>query len=331
LPVVDEIADLERRASAGEAGAQLALAARLLAFPDSPESFARGAALAEAAARSGHPDAAATMATIEAVGAGRERSWARALDWLQAGAESGSDHARAQLRLLAGEGGAAQDWRGLRGRIDPDRLLQVPARAALSDRPRLRVFQGFASEAECRWVMAQMRPRLAPAVVWDSAGGLGRVDEVRNNSSVELRLTEMDVVTALLRARISAATGLPEAIFELPQVMHYRVGEEFRPHHDFLDPSLAGHAAELASRGQRIGTFLIYLNDDFEGGATEFPRAGLVHRGRAGDALFFANVTPDGQPDPLTEHAGRPPTSGEKWILSQWIRGRPPGPAPTAS
>ena len=73
-----------------------------------------------------------------------------------------------------------------------------------------------------------------------------------------------------------------------------------------------------------MGTFLLFLNEEFEGGETTFPAAGLSFRGRTGDALFFANVTRDGRPDPLTLHAGRPPTSGEKWILSQWIRERPP-------
>jgi len=177
-------------------------------------------------------------------------------------------------------------------------------------------------------VIARLRPRLAPAMVWDEVSGLGKIDPVRSNSAVELRLPEMDVAIEALRARISVATRLPEPIFEIPQVMHYAVGQEFRPHHDFLDPQERGHAADLARRGQRIGTFLIYLNDDFEGGETEFPPAGLSHRGRTGDALFFANVTPDGRPDPLTVHAGRPPAKGEKWIFSQWIRDRVPAPPP---
>ena len=85
-----------------------------------------------------------------------------------------------------------------------------------------------------------------------------------------------------------------------------------------------GTAADLARRGQRIATFLIYLNDDFEGGETQFPKAGIAHRGSTGDALFFANITPEGAPDPLTLHAGTPPTKGEKWIFSQWIRDRSP-------
>ena len=76
-------------------------------------------------------------------------------------------------------------------------------------------------------------------------------------------------------------------------------------------------------RGQRIVTFLLYLNEGFAGGETDFPDAGLRFKGKTGDAIFWANVDALGQPEPLTRHAGLPPTSGEKWILSQWIRGRP--------
>ncbi|HYD14053.1 MAG TPA: 2OG-Fe(II) oxygenase [Allosphingosinicella sp.] len=288
-----------------------ALALRLLATADSAAGFARAVALTEQAAAE-DAEAIAMLATIEAVGAGRPRNWQRAFELLAHAAERGSDHARAQLKLLDGRTAEA--------------LLAAPPPSALSSRPMLSLFEDFASAGECGWVIARMRDRLAPAMIWDPATGLGKVDPQRSGSAVELRLNEMDVIIALLRARISAATRLPEFIFEVPQVMHYAVGQEFALHHDFLDPRAPGPAADIARRGQRMGTFLIFLNDDYAGGETEFPKAGIAHRGKAGGALFFANLTPDGQPDPLSLHAGRPPTSGEKWVFSQWIRDRAPAP-----
>jgi prolyl 4-hydroxylase len=82
-------------------------------------------------------------------------------------------------------------------------------------------------------------------------------------------------------------------------------------------------AAELASRGQRIATFLVYLNDDYTGGETRFGRIGLSHRGARGDALLFANTDERGRPDEDTMHAGLSPATGEKWVFSQWIRSLP--------
>ena len=316
-----ERSDLEAAATAGDAEADFALGRKLLAEASTFEAFDRACALIDSAAGRDHPEATCLLATMAAVGAGRARDWERALDLLVLAAERGSEHARGQLALLGGGGG---DWAAMRGRVDLQRLLEAPAAVAISERPRLRRFDRFASPDECGWVIERLRPKLHRAAIWDQVTGEGVVDPYRSNSAAELVLADMDVVIEVLRARISAATRLPEFIFEIPQLMHYKVGEEFRPHHDYLDPQSPGLAADFARRGQRMGTFLLYLNDDFDGGETEFPRAGLSFRGGTGDALFFANVTRDGQPDPMTLHAGRSPTKGEKWILSQWIRERPP-------
>ena len=322
--------DVEGQAAAADADAKFGLGTQLMAEADSFEAFERAVALIEDSARLGHAEALCILAVLEAVGAGRPRDWSRALQYLEQAAEQGSAHARGQLGLLGrmsrpdAEQEGKYAWREARGRIDIDRLLRAPDPVALSERPRLRLFRGFADEAECRWVIDLLRPKLQPAAIWDEQSGEGVVDSYRSNSAAQVPLRDMDVVIEILKARIAAATRLPEFLFELPQLMHYRVGEEFRPHHDFLDPDKPGFAAELAHRGQRMGTFLIFLNDDFEGGETQFPKADISFRGRTGDGLFFANVTRDGRPDPLTLHAGRSPTRGEKWILSQWIRDRPP-------
>ena len=319
--------DIEPVAATGNADAHYERAARLLERPDSPAAFVEGTMLAEQASEKGHAEATSLLATMEAIGAGRPQNWNRALDLLQLAAERGSKHAKGQLRLLNGQDpadGSSDDWSGLRSAIDVERLLTAPERESLSDSPRIRVVRGFASPAECAWVIARVRHKLGPAMIWDELSGMGKLDPSRSNSAVELRVTDMDVVTEAVRARISRSVKLPEPIFETPQVMQYAVGQEFRPHHDFLDPNQPGTAADLARRGQRIATFLIYLNDDFEGGETQFPKAGIAHRGNTGDALFFANITPEGAPDPLTLHAGTPPTKGEKWIFSQWIRDRSP-------
>lgn len=320
--------DLEQRAAAGDTDAQYRLA--LILFEElTPEAFHRASALVESAAANGHSGAISQLATLEATGAARPQNFDRALELLEYAAELGSEHAQAQLQLLAAT--ASTDWPRVRSAIDVQQLLNVPEKTIISEAPRIRIIAGFASKAECDWVIARTGHKLGRAMIWDEVGGKGRIDPARSNSAVEVRLTDMDVVLEILRARIAVATRLPEPVFETPQVMHYTVGQEFKLHHDYLDPDLPGHAMDMKQRGQRIATFLVYLNDGFEGGETEFPRADITVRGAAGDALFFANITRDGKADPLTTHAGRPPTSGEKWILSQWIRDRSPGaPAPSA-
>jgi hypothetical protein len=325
---MDEIPELRQRAAGGDVDALHALGVRLMTGDGVAPDADEGAALLGSASDRGSADAAAFLATVEAMGAGRPQSWDRAFDYLQRAAELGSESARAQLVLLSrGQTSAAGDsWERVRSGIDLAALTTSPAKQSLSDTPRIRIVEGFASPAECDWVMDKARPSLGPAMVVDQFTGEYRRHSDRTNEAVELNLAQMDVVLQILRARIASATNLPVPVFEPPQIMHYSVGEEFKPHFDFLTDAEAGWAAQMRRFGQRIATFLLFLNDDFEGGETEFPMAKISHRGGRGDALFWANVDSNRNPDRLTFHAGRPPTRGEKWILSQWIRDRTPGP-----
>ena len=281
--------------------------------------------MVDQAVADGHPDATALTAVFYALGAMRAQNWGQAFDTLQLAAERGSNSARRQLRLLAGARAEdSRDWAQLRAGIDIPALLRARQSVSISDKIFARTIDSFASPEECAWVIERVRPSLKPAAVWDDGGA--RVDGSRSNSAFPIAVADTDLVIEVLRARISQAVATPVALFEPPQILHYSVGQEFTPHFDFLDPQHASQSAALAQWGQRMGTFLIYLNGDFEGGETEFPRAELSYRGSTGDALMFGNLR-DGQPDPLTLHAGRPPTSGEKWVMSTWIRSYPPGAA----
>jgi hypothetical protein len=299
---------------------RLISAIQLLTGTGGPPDPVQAARLLTAAAEQGDAQAAALMATLEAMGIAGPQSWDRAIGWLRRAAALGSEGARAQLGLL-GRGNEA---------VDIDALITPPPKRSLSDAPRIRVIEGFATPAECDWVMVRARGRLGPAMVVDPLSGADIPHPDRTNKEIELDIAAMDVVIQMLRARVGTATNLPVPVFEPAHVMNYSPGEEFRPHYDFLTEDAEGWAAQLRQYGQRIATFLLYLNDDFEGGETDFPSVGISHRGAKGDALFFANVDPSGAPDRLTLHAGRPPTRGEKWILSQWIRDRTPGPAEAA-
>ena len=315
------------------AESQFAAAMELLSRePPSPDDVVRGVSLLESASAGGHPQAAERCALIEAMGVVRPQSWDRCLDYLQAAAERGSAAAQGQLLLLAdnsrdpdlSDDAGGDRWSAVRGRISIAELITPGERIALSENPRIRSIKGFATPAECRWIMALARRRLERATVFDQATGKQALDPVRDNSSMTLRLAEMDVVTEVIRGRISAATRLPVPIFEPTQILQYAVGQRFKAHHDFLDPANPAYRDDLARFGQRIATFLLYLNEEYEGGATSFPAIGLDYRGETGEALFFANVDRSGNPDPQTLHAGLPPSSGEKWLLSQWIRDRTP-------
>ncbi len=311
------------------------LGARLLTGNAAPFAPQQGADWIALAAERGNAEACAQLAVLAGAGVCRPQRWDVALDYLQRAAELGWESAQAQLVLLATDQphfppgdvptfGAVDRWRRLRQAIDVDGWIAAPPKKSLSEAPRIRAIENFASAAVCAWLIERARGKLGRARTYDVETGEGIVGESRTNSETDFNIVESDLALILLRARIAAATDLPPAVFELTKVLHYAVGQRFAPHFDFIDPAIKGFAGELEARGQRLVTFLVYLNDDYEGGETELPALGLRHRGRRGDALLFANVDLAGNPDRRTLHAGLPPTRGEKWVLSQWIRDRTP-------
>jgi len=310
-------------------GPQECFAAGMAMFSESNSrpQLDRAIALIEAASARGVAEATETCALFEAIGIGRPPSWDRAFDRLQLAAEQGSATAQSQLLILTkasvepGQRADQAGWKAIRDRINLEQLLGSGARQTLSDSPRIRVIRNFATPEECHWLIERARPRLKQAMIRDHAGN-DVVDPGRSNRATEFQILDMDLVIEIIRSRISQALRVPLAVFELTQLLHYGPSQEFKVHHDYLDPSNPVHRKHLDTHGQRIATFLIYLNEQFEGGETDFPKAGVRFRGTTGDAIFWANVESDGQPDLASVHAGRPPSSGEKWILSQWVRDR---------
>ena len=294
----------------------------------------QASALLQDASDQGHAEASERCALLDALGSARPPDWDRALAFMAKAASQGSRSAQEQILLLLDSDADpaiphtadADFWIDASKRIQLRQRMEPGEKQSLSETPRIRVIRGFTTRAEARWLVGLARQRLTPATVFDHETGGQTMNASRDNSFLVLRLGEMNLVTEVIRQRISAATRLPVPLFEPSQVLHYAVGQRFKPHHDFLDPANPAYHDSLSHFGQRIATFLIYLNDGYEGGETSFPRIGLNFRAKQGDALFFANVRPDGAPDLTTLHAGLPPTSGEKWVFSQWIRDRFPGP-----
>jgi hypothetical protein len=298
----------------------------MLADPEAAGEWRRALQMVDAAAAAGHPQALERRALFECMGAGRQADWNKAVDSLASAAERGSGAAARQLILLAEARFEADpgicDWNVIRSRVSVrERLAPRPHRTLLPN-PLIRTVAAMVSEAECEWLISASKPRLERAMVHSNESGEQGVDPGRTNSFALFNFVDLDVVVEMIRTRIAATIGAPLPCLEVSQVLRYGPGEEFAPHCDFLDPQ--AHGPELARRGQRAATLLVYLNEDFEGGETSFPQLRIEHRGKTGDALLFSNVDPAGMPNPRTKHAGRPPTRGVKWLFSQWVRDRLP-------
>ncbi|HEX9931350.1 MAG TPA: 2OG-Fe(II) oxygenase [Allosphingosinicella sp.] len=253
------------------------------------------------AAAAGSRNAAVIFTNLVASGVGGPRDWPAALRFLESLAPSGrrSQRELETVRAMA-----------LTPAGDP---AEVPRGERVCEAPEIVHFAGFFTAAECRYLIEAAEPMLEPSVVVDNATGRQVRDPVRTSDGAGFTWPLETLAVHALNRRIAAASGTTPEQGEPLQVLRYRPGDQYRTHFDAIP----------GFENQRVYTLLVWLNDAFEGGETEFPEAGLSLRFPAGDAILFRNVGADGRRDPAAAHAGLPVTKGEKLIASRWIRARP--------
>lgn len=323
----DAVDELAKAAQAGDVDATTELGKHLILGDLGPHLPQDGTRMLVDAVTAGSVDAALRLATLAALGSYVEQSWARALGLLVFAAEKGSAAARSQLQLFARRrlpdtDSAPGEWRRLAEHVDFATWIAPARSVSLHDDPAVRSFPEFTEDDVCSWLIERARGNLRRALVYDASHGRDIADHMRTNTAAGFDLMSADLVQVALQYRMAVSVGLPIDNMEGPTVLHYEVGEEITNHYDFLNPGSPNYQDEISRRGERIITFLVYLNDDYGGGETEFPQLGIRHKGRRREGLLFVNALPSGPPDLRMVHAGTPPTSGEKWIVSQFIRNR---------
>ncbi len=138
------------------------------------------------------------------------------------------------------------------------------------------------SNADCDAYIAKMRASHAEIAPIVGRSGPEIDLETRNNTRV--MWDDADEASDLL-ARVAAA--VPEHLSERrcvganPRLRLYRYehGQRHGAHWDTV--------VELPGGVQSLLTLVFYLNDDFDGGATDFPELGQVIEPRRGRALLF--------------------------------------------
>ena len=249
------------------------------------------------AARLGHPDGRRARVYLTAAGIGTKPDHSAALEML--GELAREDRfAAVQLSFL--------------DHVSCEKRLAQVQPTVVSADPYIALYPGLFSPAECKYLAMLAAPWLEGAQV-SMAGNAARIESVRDaDASAISHLTE-DLVVQRINRCIAAATGTQPEWGEPLNVLRYRPGQQFRPHHDGKG---SGEGA------LRIMTALVWLNEQFEGGETDFPTLNIRVRGGLGDMLVFKNITDDGEVDERLLHAGLPVNQGVKWMASRWIRGR---------
>ena len=185
--------------------------------------------------------------------------------------------------------------------------------------PRVVVFGGLLSDAECESLVALAKPRLARSLTVETKTGGEEINADRTSNGMFFQRGENELVRRI-EGRIACLVNWPEENGEGLQVLHYLPGTEYKPHYDYFDPKEPGTPAILKRGGQRVATLIMYLAEPDKGGGTTFPDVHLEVAPKRGNAVFFSYGRP--HPSTRTLHGGAPVLAGEKWIATKWLRER---------
>jgi prolyl 4-hydroxylase len=292
---MSDFRDLELRAQT-EPDAAMDMAERLLLGIETKPNQKAAYKMVQQAARLGHPDGRRAWVYLTNAGIGRKAD---------------AKAARGMLAELAKEDRFAALQLAFIDHLSCEKRLAEIEPKIVSNDPYIALYPQLFSPAECRYLAVLGTPWLERARILDLAGE-GRMDEkVRDAQSCSIPNLAEDLIVQAINRCIARATGTETGWGEPLNILKYTPGQQYRPHHD-------GTGSDNVS--VRTLTALIWLNDQFEGGETDFPKINVRVRGGVGDMLVFKNVRDDGSFDERMIHAGLPVTEGVKWMASRWIR-----------
>ena len=172
-----------------------------------------------------------------------------------------------------------------------------------------RVVRGLITDEERAHIIQKAEKKLDVSTVAEN-----RVVDKKVRDSETAWLDASDPVVKRVMDKCVALTDRPITNCEHLQVLRYKPGGHYKPHQDTFSDTKGN---------KRMYTIILALNDDYEGGETEFPNLKKKYKMEAGDALFFHTLDNYELMTSKALHGGRPVKSGEKWICNLWVHKHP--------
>ena len=176
------------------------------------------------------------------------------------------------------------------------------------------LYPDFITPQENRYIMEMATPKFAESVLVS-----GTMENVRKSQTAWLNRD--DPVVSKIIGRVCDLANLPFKNAEKMQVVKYDPNGYYNPHYDASCDDRPECVEFEKNGGQRVITMLMYLNDECEGGETDFPKLGIKYKPQQNAGLFFYSLEKNGNLcHPLSLHAGTPVLSGNKYIANIWLR-----------
>ncbi|RYD49035.1 MAG: 2OG-Fe(II) oxygenase [Sphingomonadales bacterium] len=187
--------------------------------------------------------------------------------------------------------------------------------------PKVEMFiaKNFLEPELCQLLMVKIDAERRPSTIADANGDYA----FRTSETCDLAVDDPMVME--LKRRIIALTGLDPAHGEPMQGQRYEIGQEFKAHTDYFEPTGADYDRYCSVAGQRTWTAMLYLNEVEAGGATRFKAIDKVVYPETGKLIVWNNMRVNGTPNPSTLHHAMKVRTGLKYVITQWFRERPWG------
>jgi len=180
---------------------------------------------------------------------------------------------------------------------------------------------GFTPRSLVGFLRSMLGPQLRPSAVIDPDSGRTIAHPVRINQYAQWLPEHLGWTGKLFECRLANTCGYTISHGEALSLLHYRPEQRYKAHLDCIGSKQARSVEGQEQGGQRILTVLLSLgDDDYTGGETNFPRLQGAAKAATGELLRFNNTDTEGHPLPASLHEGTAIDSGEKWLLSKWVR-----------
>ena len=134
-----------------------------------------------------------------------------------------------------------------------------------SSKIEMYIIDDFLSSEECDMIINHIDNNNYASTIYKQAESKNAKSNVRTSKSSAMNVKKAPFIRDIDR-RMSRAINVPLELGEPTQGQMYEVGDEFKDHCDFFKmDTVKDHTKNW---GNRTWTFMIYLNDDCEGGET---------------------------------------------------------------
>jgi len=177
-----------------------------------------------------------------------------------------------------------------------------------------KIYPNFITDIEAKYII-----KIASNGFTDSTIVSGTNLSVRKSQTSTIN--NRDPMIQPIIQRVCDIMGYPFENVEPIQVVKYGSDGYYNQHYDSCPDTNDFCRRFVQDGGQRVATMVLYLNDEFTGGATNFLNLNQeIKPKKCGGIFFYSMDTKKTKTHPLSLHAGMPLTSGTKYIANIWIR-----------